>query len=342
VRTDIRTILIGALLWAHASAAVTVKPALHFEKNFGGTGIDFANAVAVDRAGNTYVAGTTTSLDFPVSNAFQSHIGGAALRMSADQGATWLTPAVPAPVFAVAGSSKQPNIVFAGTAGGILKSVDSGKTWTSLPSTPTFVVNALVVDSVDPNQVYAGTDIGTFKSQDGGMTWRAIDQGQGVIVLVSNPVRSSTLFSAVELDGRSPGVYRTTDSGANWSLLANSPLGVFSLACDPANADVLYAAADKNGSYGGGNQAIYKTTDAGDTWTKLADLPVSVSTFTLTASTTAVYVGTDHGVLISRDGGVTWTQTSVTAAADNIAADPSNPLIVYAAGARGIFGSGSV
>jgi uncharacterized protein (TIGR03437 family) len=337
LRTDFRPAIVAAILWAHFPAAALPRPALNFEKNFGGTGIDAASAIAVDRAGNTYVAGTTTSLDFPVANAFQPHIGGTPLRMSSDQGATWLAPAVPAPVFAVAGSPKQPNVVFAGTANGILKSLDSGKTWTSVAAASTYWVNALVVDSVNPDLVYAATTSGTYQSRDGGMTWRLVDHGGWeVLALVSAPTRSTTLFSAIETGGSSPGVYRTTDSGSTWSLLVNAPLGAFSLACDPANPDVLYAATAQDGLIGGGNPAVYKTTDAGDTWIKLADLPVSISTFTLAASTAAVYVGTDNGVLLSRDGGVTWTQTSVKAAADNIAVDPTNPQIVYAS-AGGIF-----
>ena len=172
--------------------------------------------------GQHHVAGTTTSLDFPIINAFQPHIGGTPLRMSADQGNTWLAPSVPAPIYAVAGSPKQPNIVFAGTANGILKSLDSGKTWTSLSAAPTYRVNALVVDSVNPDLVYAATTSGTYQSRDGGMTWRLVDRGGwDVDVLVSAPARNSTLFSAIETGGRSPSVYRTTDSGSTWSLLAN-------------------------------------------------------------------------------------------------------------------------
>lgn len=46
-----------------------------FTGAFAGKGLDQGLAVAVDPAGNIYVAGTTTSPDFPVSNALQSQNG---------------------------------------------------------------------------------------------------------------------------------------------------------------------------------------------------------------------------------------------------------------------------
>jgi hypothetical protein len=42
----------------------------------GGSGADVADGIAVDRDGNAYVTGTTTSADFPVVNAFQPALGG--------------------------------------------------------------------------------------------------------------------------------------------------------------------------------------------------------------------------------------------------------------------------
>jgi uncharacterized protein (TIGR03437 family) len=45
---------------------------LVFTDTFGGKGVDSGFAVAVDPAGNIYVAGTTTSFDFPLSNALQT------------------------------------------------------------------------------------------------------------------------------------------------------------------------------------------------------------------------------------------------------------------------------
>jgi hypothetical protein len=50
--------------------------ALVYSTFLGGTGLDTANAIAVDSAGNAYIGGTTTSADFPLMSAVQSANGG--------------------------------------------------------------------------------------------------------------------------------------------------------------------------------------------------------------------------------------------------------------------------
>ncbi len=50
--------------------------ALVYSTYLGGSGFDVANGIAIDGAGNAYVAGDTTSTDFPIANAVQSSSGG--------------------------------------------------------------------------------------------------------------------------------------------------------------------------------------------------------------------------------------------------------------------------
>lgn len=58
---------------------LVIDPALAYASYLGGSGSDFGIAIAVDGAGNTYVAGGTYSTDFPTVKAVQaSHGGGGA------------------------------------------------------------------------------------------------------------------------------------------------------------------------------------------------------------------------------------------------------------------------
>src|SRR5260370_27115368 len=65
-------------------------------QRFAGSGTESVSAVATDRDGNIYVAGTTTSPDFPVTDPAATHIGVTLLR-SDDLDATWKPLAQPSP-----------------------------------------------------------------------------------------------------------------------------------------------------------------------------------------------------------------------------------------------------
>ncbi|MGA2115143.1 MAG: SBBP repeat-containing protein, partial [Bryobacteraceae bacterium] len=59
--------------------AMKVNPtgsALVYSALFGGAGIDLATGIAIDSSGNAYISGSTASLAFPITNAFQSSYGG--------------------------------------------------------------------------------------------------------------------------------------------------------------------------------------------------------------------------------------------------------------------------
>jgi hypothetical protein len=75
------------------SRELVIDPALAFSTYLGGSGGDYASAIAVDGAGNVYVAGVTSSVDFPTLQPFQAANPGQAAFVSK------LNAAGAAPVF---------------------------------------------------------------------------------------------------------------------------------------------------------------------------------------------------------------------------------------------------
>jgi uncharacterized repeat protein (TIGR01451 family) len=119
------------------------------------------------------------------------------------------------------------------------------------------------------------------------------------------------------------------------------------IAASPTDANTIYVAAA-----GGG---VWKTTNGGTTWTPLTDVQSTVSMGAIAVAPSnpaVVYAGTGeannsgdsnsgHGVLVSTDAGATWTLSTAGGAFDRravseIAVDPTNPNIAYAAIAAGL------
>ncbi len=55
-----------------SSEPLVIDPSLSYSTYLGGTGNDYASGIAVDSQGNSYLAGDTTSTDFPTSNGYSA------------------------------------------------------------------------------------------------------------------------------------------------------------------------------------------------------------------------------------------------------------------------------
>jgi photosystem II stability/assembly factor-like uncharacterized protein len=103
-------------------------------------------------------------------------------------------------------------------------------------------------------------------------------------------------FAGGEVDGRGA-VYRSPDFGRTWTKTPDAPPDtVWSLAVDPRDARVVYAAAGE----------MFRSPDAGSTWARL-DAGCGFSSVRVHPEfPDTVVAGGDSGVVISYDGGQNW------------------------------------
>jgi len=230
--------------------------------------------------------------------------------------------------------------VYAGTGGGIYKSVDHGQSWTAASRGMTNVaIAALVIDPVDPvipRALLAGTAGGLFRSTDGTGTWEPVpltagssDDIQSLAVDAADP---RTLYAGIDPSSPADHLVRSTDGGASWEVVPFPGLRPLALA---ANGPLVLA-----GTFDG----LSRSTDGGASWDVVAGVPGTVRT--LFVRNLLILAGTASGIFRSLDGGATWSSTSEgipspeTAQVTALATDPLHPWVFYAGISR--FGGSDV
>ncbi|MBF6614938.1 MAG: hypothetical protein IVW55_17670 [Chloroflexi bacterium] len=222
-----------------------------------------------------------------------------------------------------------PNTVFFGHHGGIMRSNDAGQTWTTLVDKKNFDAMGIVVNPTNSRQVYmAGHDIFQVSS-DGGATWRPVQHnlpGTDIHGFAAATDGSNRLFAYVV----GSGVLQSSDGGSAWQPTGGQmPPDVMSLATggDPTS---LYAVSMGSG--------MLRSTNTGKSWTPVqGDLASSniyaVAVDPKTSST--LYAGVEGGLYKSTDTGATWKKT--TYPGDNavaLAISPTRPQLVLAVNAK--------
>ena len=310
--------------------------ALVYSTYLGGTLSDSALGIAVDSGGNTYLAGTTSSRDFPTNGALQRSLLASALFKSTDAGSTF-TPSdqgLPGqPTFLAVDPLNTSNL-YALVAGMLFNSTNAGATWKSLQSTfPSGVfVSSFALDPASPSTLYAGGPAGTvFKSADAGATWKAVQSGGAFpSTLAVDPRNSSIVYLGSAGGNALDGLYKSTDGGETWHVtgLGGRATAVKAFAIDPSNPSTLYANS--------GNM-LQKSTDGGEIWRPLVTTFYPSFFLVDPANSAILYAHNFTNVYKSTDGGATWRDTGLGAPVSGLAIDPKNTAILYASAGNGIY-----
>lgn len=160
---------------------------------------------------------------------------------------------------------------YAGSAaGGIWKTLDAGTSWQWItPSVPNMATSCLAMAESNHNVIYAGTG-----------------EGFGLVDGVNGM-----------------GIFKTTDRGASWSVLASSSVmgSVNRIIVDPVDANYVLAAS---------NAGIYQSTDGGNNWTKVYS--GTVQDLRATPGNFSVLYGAEYsvGVIKSINRGATWSHSN--------------------------------
>ena len=266
-------------------------------------------------------------------------------------------------------SLSNPEMLYASVYGaGVYRTTDRGHNWVEMNAgLGDKFVHALVRNAAQPNLLYALTDTGGLYQTDmnSNSGWVSMGQGLPMTMIPQSAYPFDHPFATHDMQENDPpflnsnessltasanllvmtyaasdpqitymgtggaGVYKSVNAGASWFSAGLVSETVQSLAVDPTDPNLVYAATVIPGS-------LNISLDGGSSWQDV-NLPVTFYSLATSPNTHGIlYAGTSKGIYRYQAG--TWTQLglanqTVTA----ITIDPNQPGLIYAGTTTGAF-----
>ncbi len=211
-----------------------------------------------------------------------------------------------------------PQRIYAESHSNFYTSLDGGETWSDLGwnASPPSSEGMILHVATDPHQAghllsavvfgkYGNGNSILYTSSDYAASWQAVTLPQEV-AWTTSIVFDPEIPGLVYIATNGTGVYRSMDSGTNWSRID-----------DPAQQEMEYAqsisiaTSPQHILFIGSSPNPYRSLDNGATWTMAQRLPMSPTEFMFAGDDSSrLYLATSIGLYFSPDVGDTWTSAS--------------------------------
>jgi hypothetical protein len=243
---------------------------------------------------------------------------------SIDGGITWNTTGLTftpgTVIYKLQPHATDPNILLAGTNGGLYRTANGGTSWTKVVASGQFYD----IEALSATNMVAVTKGGFYRSTDGGATWVLVTTitSTGRIALAvsaSNPNFVAALVSNTSNGFK--GFYASVDGGLTYTLRSSTPnlMGWETNGSDSGGQawyDICIAVSptDVNQIIVGGVNT-WKTTNGGTSWSIMTNWYQTSTVPAMHAdqhdliflNSTTIYAANDGGIYRSTNNGVTWT-----------------------------------
>lgn len=204
-------------------------------------------------------------------------------------------------IYEFAGNS---NYVFCATApAGIFRSSNNGLSWdtvnTGLENKYVWTITA------QNNYIFAGTDSGLFRSTNNGNNWSSIHNNIFKKYVYHLACDGQFIYAGTVI-----GMCRSSDQGITWDSINN---GLPKRTINNMTVGINAVSVSSSYAYTGiqpfpyGIPRLYRSSDNGNNWIPIIYSGMdSITVYSLLAKDSILLCGTDKGVYISRNSGISW------------------------------------
>jgi len=213
-------------------------------------------------------------------------------------------------------------IIFAATNGGLYRSTNGGGTWTHIENGD---FKDVVFKPNNPDIVYAAANGNFYRSTNGGLTFSQVTSGlpgSSRAAIAVTPDNPSYVYVILTNGDSFKGLYRSTDSGQNFTVKSISP-NIMSWGCnggdggqawydldiaaDPTDSDIIFA--------GGVN--CFKSVNGGTNWNisshwwgdcGVTSVHADLHVLEYNPLNNRLYAGNDGGVYYTTNQGASWVE----------------------------------